>query len=366
MRFYNCYFQHLVVGGGEAYLSIVYVPKEKKMKRALFMVVMLNVILSPVWSGGNKKSGGTNETYVFKYGHTQNEEHSRSKSMDFFKEELEKKSGGRIMVENYYSAVLGSEREMMDLVATGALQGTRGGLYADANPTYNIFLLPFIVSDWDEALRLVNSDFTARVNKGAAVKGFHIPACGISQGFRAHTNNQRPIRTPEDLKGLKMRVPPSEVYVETAKAFEENPQEINYSELYMALKTGVVDGQDNPPANIWDAKMYEVQKYLTITNYSTGPDPFMVNLAWYQALPKDLQTIFDEASSEAIKYSDQLNREAEELLISQLAEQMEVNYVEGAELDMFRDLVTPVYQRFVDKGYFTWDDINTAQAIAKG
>ncbi len=72
-----------------------------------------------------------------------------------------------------------------------------------------------------------------------------------------------------------------EVFIETAKAFGANPQELAAIDIYQALQTGVIDGQDNPPANIWDFKMHEVSKYLTVTNYATGPDPFIVNLNWY-------------------------------------------------------------------------------------
>ena len=80
----------------------------------------------------------------------------------------------------------------MDLVATGVLQGTRGGFFADANPKFNLITLPFLVDGWDQALRLVNSSFMHKINIGARDNGFHIPATGISQGFRAYTNNKKP------------------------------------------------------------------------------------------------------------------------------------------------------------------------------
>lgn len=302
---------------------------------------------------------------VFKYSNSQPEQHPRSKSMIFFKRELEKRTNGRIRVENYFSAVLGTEFEVQDMVATGALQGTRGGGFIHANKKYYIFMLPFLVENWDQALKLVNCDFTKKINEEAKANGYHIPACGISQGFRAHTNNVRPIETPEDLKGLKMRVPQQEVYVVNARVLGINPQELPYSEVYMALKTGVVDGQDNAVSNIWDYKVYEVQKYLTITNYAIGPDPFMVNLEWYNSLPDDLKQIFDEVAVEAMKYSDQLNRENEVEYIKQLSQKLETNYVTPENLEKFREATRPVYQYFVDKGYFTWDDINEARSCIR-
>ena len=305
------------------------------------------------------------EVYVFKYSHSQPEKHPRSKSMTFFKEEVERRTNGRIKVENYFSAVLGTEFEIQDMVATGALQGTRGGGFIHTNRKYYIFMLPFLVKDWDHALKLITSDFTKKINKEAKENGYHIPACGISQGFRAHTNSVRPIKTPDDLKGLKMRVPQQEVYVVNARTLGINPQELPYSEVYMALKTGVVDGQDNAVSNIWDYKVYEVQKYLTITNYAIGPDPFMVNLEWYNSLPDDLKKIFDQTAVEAMRYSDQLNRENEVEYIKKLSEKLETNYVTPEDLEKFREATKPVYQYFIDKEYFTWDDIDEARACAK-
>lgn len=303
---------------------------------------------------------------VFRYGHSQPPQSPRSESMLFFEEQLEARSDGRIRVENYFSGTLGSEREMMDMVATGVLQGTRGGLFADANPKYVIFMLPFLVEDWDQAMRLVNSDFAAEINHGARAQGFHVPATGISQGFRAHTNSSRSIESPADLQGLKMRVPPQEIYVLAARAFGASPQELPASDIYSALKTGVLDGQDNPPSNIWDYKIYEVQDFMTITHYSTGPDPFIVSLDWYQSLDQDLQALFDAVSVEAIAYSDKLNRESEASYVEQLRDELTVNVLNSKQQEAFRALVAPVYEHFVESGVLTDADIIRARAIAEG
>ena len=127
----------------------------------------------------------------------------------------------------------------------------------------------------------------------------------------------------------------------------------------------MIDGQDNALSNIWEQKIYEVQNCLTITNYSTGPDPFMVNLSWYEKLPEPLQFTFDEVAREAMLYSDRLNRQSEQEYIELLSKELETNYVAGENLDKFRELAQPVYQYFVDKGYLTWEEINEARRIAQ-
>ena len=286
--------------------------------------------------------------------------------MVFFEKELEERTDGRIRVENYFSATLGNEREMMDMVATGALEGTRGGLFADANPKFVIFMLPFLVRDWDQAIRLVNSEFAKSINEGARENGFHIPATGISQGFRAHTNSVRPVATAADLAGLKMRVPPQEIYVLTAQALGSSPQEMPVSEVYGALKTGVLDGQDNPPSNIWDYRFYEVQKFMTITNYATGPDPLIVDLNWYQRLPANLRKIFDQVAREAIAYSDRLNRNSEQRYIELLEREMELVHVGDDELLQFRRLTDSVVRHYIARGLFTDEDLGQARKAARG
>jgi len=305
-------------------------------------------------------------TYRFRYSNEQPLAALRSQSMLYFKRELEQRTGGRIQVELYFGGALGNERELMDFVATGALQGTRGGFFADANPKYGLLNMPFLVEGWDQAVRLMNSDFVRKLNAEAARQGYHVPATGISQGFRAHTNSRRPITHPEDLKGLKMRVPMQEVYVQTALAFGENPQEMPSTEIYQALQTGVVDGQDNPPANIWDFKIHEVSKYMTLTYYATGPDPFMVSLAWYRQLPEELQTIFDEVAQETMALSDRLNREKEQEYIALLAPVLEIYEVTGEALIPFQQAVEPVYDYFVKKGVFTAADVAEARKAARG
>ena len=305
--------------------------------------------------------------FVMKFGISQPKGSDRAASMEFFEKELEKRSNGRIDVENYFGAVLGNEREMMDMVATGALQGTRGGMFTDANPKFVIFMMPFLVNGWEQATRLVQSDWAMEIAKDSQKNGYHIPAIGVSNGFRAWSNNIRPIKSAEDFKGLRIRVPQQEVYQLSMKAFGANPIAMAYSDVYQSLQMNVIDGQDNAPSNIWDYKIYEQQKYVTISNYATGPDPFMVNQAWFKTLPPDLQALHDEVAREAMRYLDKLQQEHEGEFIKKLGENVEaLNYVEADALADFRERVKPVYEHFIKRGDFTQADLDAAMAVAAG
>ena len=195
--------------------------------------------------------------YTFKFAHSQPEDSVRHKSMLMFKDALEKASGGRIAVEVFSSSQLGSEPEVMDMVKMGTVQGTRGGAFTKANKKFLIYTLPFLYADTDAVLKAMRSDFGTAIAKAAEENGYYIPATGVAGGFRQITNNKHPINTPEDVAGLKIRMPGIETIVKTMQALGANPVSIPYGEVYMALKMGVADGQENPPSNIVVMKFYE-------------------------------------------------------------------------------------------------------------
>ncbi len=306
------------------------------------------------------------DTFVFRYGNAQNRTDPRSVSMVFFEQELERRTGGRIRVENYFGGILGTEREMADAVAMGALQGTRGGMFEDASIKFNIVLLPFLVETWDQAICLVRSPWMMTVASEGKGKGFHIPAVGISQGFRAHGSKKRAIRTVADFEGLKIRVPDAqEVFHRMENALGANPQGIAQAETYSALKTGVVDGTTAPPSDLWDRRQYEVLEWITIDSHATGPDPLMVNLAWYQRLPADLREVFDEVAREALEYSDKLYSETEKQIIADLGKSVEIIRLTPSARAQMEARTRPVHDYFVNRGDFTRDDINAAIAASR-
>ena len=306
------------------------------------------------------------DVILFRYANAQNPTDPRSVSMDFFKAELERRTGGRVKVENYFGGILGTEREMADAVAIGALQGTRGGMFEDASVKFNIVLLPYLVESWGEAVCLVRSDWMMEIAAEGRNRGLHIPAVGISQGFRAHGSKKRAIRTVEDFEGLKIRVPNAqEVFHRTENALGANPQGIAQAETYSALRTGVVDGTTAPPSDLWDRRQFEVLDWITIDTHATGPDPLIVNLAWYQRLPTDLQEIFDQVAREALIYSDELYMKSEEEIITWLGEDVEIIRPTSSVRAQMLARTKPVYEFFVERGDFSWADIDAAVAASK-
>jgi len=335
------------------------------MNRALRWMVLVILIL---FAGALGQAPCVNDvyaaTYVFKFAHAQPDTHPRHKSMIYFKEQLESASKGQIKVELYAGGVLGKEPELMDMVKVGNLQGTRGALFERANKKYLLYTLPFLFADIEQAKKVIRSDFGERVNQGAKANGFYVPATGVAGGFRQFTNNVRPIVTPDDMKGLKMRTPPIDSIIRTMSALGANPQQVPYGETYMALKTNVVDGQENPCSNIAEMKFYEVQKYFTEVNYQIHPDPFFVSLAWFESLPGDLKAVFTAAAKAAMAKSDEDWLASEKDYQALLMQKLTANRITAENHKAFVGKVKPVWDYYVNAGYFTRAEIDEALAQA--
>jgi len=301
--------------------------------------------------------------YIFKYAHSQSREHPRSKSMEFFKQRLEQATNGRILVELYFSGILGKESEVLAMVQQGIIQGCRGGLFYRANKKYFLLSLPFLFANIEEFTWLMESDFGRQINKDSLRNGYYIPVCGVAGGFRNITSNQKPIRSPDDLKGLRIRTPPLDITMKTFSVLGAIPEQIPYTETYLALAQDIVDAQENPYSNIVDMKFHEVQTYLSVLNWQLHPDPFYVNPAWYNSLPSDLKLSFDLAAEEAMAYSNEIWLNSEEEYLNFLKSKLKVNYLTQDTIDKFKSAVKPVWQYYVDEGYFSWEDINRAIKI---
>ncbi len=342
------------------------------MKRTWFKlglaILLIAMIAAPtVFANGADSSGDMEEeVYSFKYGNQQPEGHSRTISMLWFAEELEKRTDGRIEVEVFHSGVLGTEEEMFEMTITGALQGFRGAYYDRLNPEFYIYNLPFLFGNYDEMKYFNASDMAKDMLAKGSNSGIYMPAVGFT-GLRGQINKKRLIMLPEDLKGLKLRSPGQAPILNFYRLFGANPQEMPWSDVYMAVKQGVVDGGDNAASNVLAAKLYEVAGYYTSINYMAGADPFMVNMEWYESLPADLQKIFNDVSVEALAYWDDMEADAAADAIKEIASQPGVEAVDMADypenVAIWAEASQPLWQDMVDEGFFTWDDINRAVAI---
>ena len=339
------------------------------MKRISFIVAILCIASMGVFASGTQEGSGdasTTKPVVMKIGHSLPENTSRHQSLVKFKEMVEERTNGAVLVELYPSSQLGSEMEMMEAVKMGSLEGLRCGPFEDAAPQLLIFTMPFLFSDMDAVHRVTRSTIADNIVKNTERNGIKVLAVGDAGEFRQITNNSRPITTPEDVKGLKIRTPPMESIVKIIESLNGNPVSIPFNETYMALKTGVADGEENPYTNIEKMKFYEVQKYLSVVNYQYHAEMLYVPLDWFNSLDKNIQDILVECAKEHMIYSDELLKEESKASYEILKANMEVNVLTPAQRQVFIDRVQPVYKYYIDKGLFTQADIDEIRKTASG
>jgi len=292
-------------------------------------------------------------TYTMKVGHSHTTSAPRHMSLLVFEQLVEKNSEGAIEVELYPAGQLGTEAEMLEQVQMGTIQATRGGSFDEVATELSVYMMPFLFTDPAQFTAIASGPIGDEVAAAALEVGIYIPATGDAGGLRQWTNNVRPIEKPEDIEGLKMRTPPIESIIKIMEAMGANPVSIPYAELYMALKTGVADGQENPLVNIDDKKFYEVQKYMTMANYQIHPDPMFVSNDWYQSLEPYLQEIVTDAAKEMMKYNDTLMTERGEAVLPVMEENMEITYLTDENIQAFIEKCAPVYDYFISEGWFT-------------
>jgi len=235
------------------------------------------------------------DKYVMKIGHSDSLDIYVSRKhaqLVTFKELINARSGGRIEAEVYGAGSVGGEREIVESVIAGSMQATcASGVIGGFYPPEMIFAIPYLFPSTTVAWKVLDGPFGQKISDGLLAKTGLRNLVFAEVGFRNFTNNKRPIRKPEDMKGLKLRVQENPLYVNMVKGLGANPTPIAWPEVYTALQTGVVDGQENPVSVILVAKFSEVQKYLVLDGHVYGVDWFVVNDKWFQSLPKDLQAL---------------------------------------------------------------------------
>ena len=240
----------------------------------------------------------------------------------------------------------------------------RGGQF-DFSPRLLMFTAPFLTNTRAEVTALLQSDLAKKVCAEAEeTTGTVIINLCDAGGYRQFSNNKHPITKPEDLQGLKMRTNGMKTIDMTFIALGATTTTVPYADLYMGLKTGIADGQENPWVNVMGMKFYEVQKYFTQVNYQFHPDPFYVNADWWNSLPEEFRTIIAECATEMGEYNDQLIDEnsdaAKQTIIDSGAE---VYIPTEEELKAFQDACQPVYQQMVDEGICTQAEMDEMLAI---
>jgi TRAP-type transport system periplasmic protein len=263
---------------------------------------------------------------------------------DEFRTRLMALSGKAIVVDQRGSGAFGSENAILAATQTGAVDVAviSGGVVSSVVPALGVFDIPFLFRDVAHAKAVAQGPVGAALGAKFGEKGLTLLALG-KQGFRNITNSKRPIRTPDDLKGLKIRVISNEIYPMTFKALGAEAIPMDFPLVYAAMKDGRLDGQENPVPTIANSRFYEVQKYLTLSGHFFAPIGFVANRAMFEALDRAEQAALITAAKAAAEVTWQAQLDAPKL--DQLRNGgMEV--VEKIDRQPFLDALKPLEPEF--------------------
>jgi TRAP-type transport system periplasmic protein len=219
---------------------------------------------------------------------------------DEFRKKLLALGGKRIIVDERGSGALGSENAILAATQSGAVDMSviSGGVVSSVVPALGVFDIPFLFRDAAHAKAVAQGPVGASIAAKFADKGLTLLALG-KQGFRHITNSKRPIRTPDDLEGLKIRLIPNEMYLMSFKALGAEVVPMEFPLVYAAMKDGRLDGQENPIPTIANSRFYEVQKYLTLDAHTFAPVAFVANRAMFEQLDPADQAVLIAAAKAA-------------------------------------------------------------------
>lgn len=292
-------------------------------------------------------SSGLHAETTLKFAHAAPQSDLQQDLAKFFKKEVESRSGGEIKVNIFPHGQLGNDEQMIDGVRSGIVDIEMSGLnnFSGMMPESAAFTLPFMFPSRATAYKVLDGKVGASVNK--KFEKFGIKGLGFPEnGYRNISNNEGPVRTPSDLKGLRMRVNNSVALNEMFSVLGANPQQIPVAELYTALETGVVNAQDHPIGVVLSFKFFEVQKYLSLSQHAYSPLMIAMNLKKYSSLSKANQKIITEVAAEAVAFQRKLSIKKEDTMLSDLTKSgMKINRdVDGAA---FQKAVKPVWKKFI-------------------
>jgi tripartite ATP-independent transporter DctP family solute receptor len=341
---------------------------KKESRRFAICLMVLLASFGMVFANGTAEDGSAAqpelESFTIKAGCLHGTEHAFYMGLNRMKEVVEAESDGRITMDIFPAGQMGTEPEMLDQVKMGVLTMTQAGAVDQFCPEMNALGMPFLFKNLDHAEAVLKGDIGKKYASYAEKKGYHVMGY-VHNGFRQFTNNVHPIKTPADLKGLKMRVPPMDVMMKTMQALGATITPIAYGELYMALKTNVADGEENPFMQIMDDKFYEVQKYMTVVNYLYPVNCYVCSQEWWDSLSSVDKEIIAKGAEAGSDYTNELQASRASSQLEKLKDLMEVYVPTNDELQQFKDLVQPVYDWAISQGYATTDVYEEIQAMSK-
>ena len=274
-----------------------------------YIIYLLLILLVLIPFGCSKKSDNSGITKL-KMGHALDTEHPVHKAMVFMAEKLKEKSGGKVILEIYPGEQLGSESELIEQVQMGLLDITKVSTSPLESfiPIYSVFSIPYLFRDSDHYWKVLDGPIGKKLleaGENVNLKGL----CYYDAGSRSFYTKEKPILSPDDLIGMKIRVMNSKTAIEMIKALGASATPISWGELYTSLQQGVVDGAENNPPSFYRSGHYEVCKYYSLDEHTMVPDIVIIGTKTWNKLSPEIQQMVQEAADESVVFQKQLWKE---------------------------------------------------------
>ena len=328
------------------------------MKKLLSLVVIMFILVSISACSSNSSNEQPNdnnevvnnemEMVEFKIGITVDLDSHYGKGLLEMKRLLEQYSDNKMTLNIFENSKLGNERDMIEGVSMGTLDMVLSstGPLPNFSPMFMIFDLPFIIKDRDAGYKFMDGLKGQEILDSLESK--NIKGLGFwENGFRNVTNNEKEIKSPEDIKGLKIRTMENPIHLASFKQLGATPTPMAWGEVFTALQQGTIDGQENPLVGIHSTKVYEVQKYISLTEHFYSPAVLMVNKSKFDSLSSEMQDVLIKAEKEAREWEREYCRQMDTELIQTLKyEGVVITEVDKSE---WQKAVEPVYKEFEDQ-----------------
>ena len=285
---------------------------------------------------------------TLKAGYNTVRQYPHARAIERFVNRVAERTGENLQIQTFPSEQAGNERQMLDAIVLGNLDIAKvsTGVISTVVPEFGVFDLPYVFRDLNHMMATIKSkvgqDLVAKLEARNVKVLFW-----MEQGTRSFYTASKPVRTPSDLKGMKIRTIASPVMVDTINALGASATPMGFGDLYLGLKSGVVDGAENAPDAIWYAKHYEVAKYFTITNHFRTPVVVVMNKAKFDALPPEYKEIIMVTAQETQDWAGTLYSQVSAALMSSL--QKAGMTIIDADEQAFRKAVEPVYAKDGEK-----------------
>jgi TRAP-type transport system periplasmic protein len=306
---------------------------------------------------------------LIRFGYGLNEQSNQGRAAKVFAEAVEKASGGKMKVRAIGAAALGPDTQMQQALIGGAQEMMVGSTATLVGISKEMALwdTPFLISNVKEADVLLDGPIGEKIKEKLQDKGL-VGLVYWENGFRNLTNSKRAVTRLEDLDGIKLRVMQNNVFLSSFKTLGANAIPMAFSELFGALETKTVDGQENPYNTILSSKFYEVQKYLTVTNHVYSPWIVLVSKKWWDQLSKAEQKVLMDAAKTSRDYERKDTREEASRAMADLKSKgMQVNELSPAEAERMRSKLTSVYADIgKEVGMDLWNETQKELARIRG